>query len=148
MKKLYSSIFICIFYTIYLWFGSAKIWLLSKREQKRIYAHSTKQQKMFLYLPKNVLRHATNFEELVRAAAVEVGAAKPAKFVDDIFKDLFKIENWIPALSNLKFVPNRNAQPSDENDVGSTQSVAKTSGTPRGQHKRKVIYFSTKPNER
>lgn len=135
-----------------MWFSSAKIWLLSKREQNRVYAHSTKQQKKFLYLPKNVLRQATNFEELAHAAAAAGGAAKPGNFVDEIFSSLPKYDNWIPALSNLKFDENRNAQQNDENDVESmsnTQFVAKASGTPRGQRKRKVDgFFARKINKK
>lgn len=101
-----------------------------------------------MYLPKNVLRHATNFEELVRAAASERGAAQPGKFIDDIFNSLHQIEHWIPALSNLKFHEQPNAPPIDENDDKSNpnkRSGGNTPFTPRRPQKRvvKVFFFST-----
>lgn len=114
MKKFYLCFLIRYFCVR---FSDAKIWLLSTREQNRIYNHSTKQQKKFLYLPQNVLLHATNFAELVRAAASEGGATQPDKFVDDIFKSLHQIDNWIPALSNLKFNAHPEAQSSNEIDI-------------------------------
>lgn len=93
-------------------------------------------------MPKNVLRHATNFEQLVHAAAAERGAAQPGNFVDDIFNTLPRIDNWIPALSNLKFDQKENAQPRDESDIGpEPKSNVNASGTPRGQQKRKVDVF-------
>lgn len=122
-------------------FSSAKIWLLSKRDQNRIYAQSTKEQKKFLYLPKNVLLHATNFDDLMRAAAVEGRVPQPGKFVDDIFKNLHKIDKWIPELSNLKFLENPKAPPNDGMDVDSKpnrRSDANKSVTPLGSQKRKV----------
>lgn len=124
-----------------LFFSNAKIWLLSKRDQNRIYAQSTKEQKKFLYLPKNVLLHATNFQDLMRAAAVEGRAPQPGKFVDDIFKTLHQIDNWIPALSNLKFLENPKPLPNDGIEVDSKpnrRSGANKSVTPLEPQKRKV----------
>lgn len=125
-------------------FSAAKIWLRSKRDQNRIYAQSTKEQKKFLYLPKNVLLQATNFEDLVRSAAAESGAAHPGKFVDDIFKSLSQIDKWMPALSNLKFLEKPKVQPSDQIDVDSTPNQ-RSGATPFGPKKRKVkkIHFKT-----
>lgn len=130
-------------------FSVAKVWLRGKREQKHIYAHSTKQQKKFLYLPKNVLCHATNFVELVRAAASEHGEPQPSKFVDEVFNNLPQIDHWIPALSNLKFLDTPNAPPIDKNDDDernpNSQPDENTplsgTNTPRRPQKRKVKVF-------
>lgn len=125
---------------LFLWFSGAKVWLRGKREQKHIYAHSTKEQKKFLYLPKNVLRHATNFEELALEAASERGDPQPRKFVDDVFESLPQIDNWIPALSNLKFHEIINAPPIYEygEPNPNRRSGASTPPTPRGPQKRNV----------
>lgn len=98
-----------------------------------------------MFLPRNVLRKATNFDELVRKAAAESGAPRESDFVDDVFTSLREIDKWIPALSNLAFVENADTQTEDESDVDTkplaarTQKAARTTGTPRGLRKRKVF---------
>lgn len=119
--------------------------LRSKREQIRIFNNSTADQQRFLYLPKHVLLRATNFKQLVRAAAAaERGGMQLEHFVDDIFKELPNIDRWIPALSNLKFKENLNADSNDENLVEnqphSTRLAASTTSTPRELRKRKVVF--------
>lgn len=91
-----------------------------------------------------MLKHATNFEDLMRAAASARGDPQPRNYVDDIFNSLHQIDQWIPELSNLKFHETPNAPPIDENNDApnpNRRSGASTPLTPRRPQKRKVNFF-------
>lgn len=70
----------------------------------------------------------------MRETALECRDTQPDQLEDDIFNALPRINNWIPALSNLQFhAPNINSI--DEFDIDPQLSTARTT------RKRKVINF-------
>lgn len=117
--------------------SDARIWSLSKREQKRIFNAASDHQKKFLCLPLNVLMEQTNICSLVRKTAHQQSYMLK-DYVEYVHGILPKIGKWLPELQDLKFLDDAEL---DQNDVElSLIRSSDTSPTTRVLRKRKVHF--------
>lgn len=130
---------VIILHKLQLFASDARIWTLTKREQKRIFNAASDHQMQFLCLPLHVLKEQTNIRSLVGVSAHQKGYTLD-DFVEYIYKILPKIDKWLPELHDLKFLNDADLDKSDAQqvdppiDLSSTFSSTHSSDTISSTH--------------